>query len=152
MADETNPQLNEFDATQLAALVAGASDEDLAKGMADEANRKAVLDEIFRRMAEHVEPEKAKGVEAVVHWKILDRPGGGEDVYETVLKDGTCEVSESAEGQPRVTFIVKPVEFLKLVSGAVAGPQLFMTGGLKIEGDLMFAAQMASLFRVPQAA
>jgi putative sterol carrier protein len=149
--DQTPQQLADFDATQLAALVAGASDEDLAKGMANEANRGAVLDEIFRRMAEHVDPEKASGVAAVVHWKILDRPGGGEDLYEIVLKDGACEVSDSPGSEPRVTFIVKPVEFLKLVSGAVAGPQLFMSGGLKIEGDLMFAAQMASLFRIPQA-
>jgi putative sterol carrier protein len=46
---------------------------------------------------------------------------------------------------------MKPVDFLKLVTGNAAGPMLFMTGKLKIEGDLMFAATVQSLFRIPGA-
>jgi putative sterol carrier protein len=53
--------------------------------------------------------------------------------------------------EPRVTFKLKPVDFLKLVSGNAAGPMMFMTGKLKIEGDLMFAAGVQSLFRIPGA-
>jgi putative sterol carrier protein len=143
--------LTDLDATQLAKLVASASDEQLAEGMADAAGRKATLDEIFRRMAEHVDPERAKGVSSVIHWKILDRPDGGYDHYEVVLDEGKCTASDSPTRDPRVTFKVKPVDFLKLVSGVQAGPVLFMTGKLKIEGDLMFASQVAGYFQIPQA-
>ena len=62
--------------------------------MADPESRKATLDEIFRRMAEHVEPAKAKGHDAVIHFKILDAPGGGSDHYEVVLEDGACTVTD----------------------------------------------------------
>jgi len=47
---------------------------------------------------------------------------------------------------------VPGVNFIKLVSGAVQGPSMFMSGGLKIEGDLMFAAQVEGLFQIPKAA
>jgi len=152
MTDTETPALQGFDATQLAQLVAATGDEQLAEGMSDPAGRKATLDEIFRRMAEHVEPEKADGTSAVVHFKILDRPDGGYDHYEVVLEGGACTITDQPAKEPRVTLRIGPVDFLKLVSGNANGPMLFMSGKLKIEGDLMFAATMTSLFRIPKAA
>jgi putative sterol carrier protein len=149
---ENTPTMQDFDAAQLANLVAGATDEQLAEGMRDTENRKQVLDEIFRRMAEHAEPAKLQGVDAIVHFHILDRPDGGTDVYEVVLKDGACSTSDSPTGEPRVTFKTKPADFLRLVSGNQAGPVMFMSGKLKIDGDLMFASQVATFFRIPQTA
>jgi putative sterol carrier protein len=159
MSDDNNaapdladaPDLANVDADQLAALAAGATDEQLAEGMSNPEARQQILDEIFRRMSEHVEPEKAKGSDAVLHFKITDKPGGGEDVYEVELKDGNCTVSEEPSQEPKVTFTVGPAAFLRLVSGAQPGPVLFMSGQLKIEGDLMFASQVATFFRIPQA-
>jgi len=143
--------LANVDADQLAALAAGATDEQLAEGMSDPAARQRILDEVFRRMSEHVDADKAKGINAVLHWKITDRPDGGIDHYEVVLNDGTCIVSDEATGEPRVTFVTGPASFLRLVSGAQPGPVLFMAGKLKIEGDVMFASQVATMFRIPQA-
>jgi putative sterol carrier protein len=148
--DSGNP-LEGADADQLSQLVAGASDEDLAAGMADAENRKRVLDEIFRRMAEHVNADAAKNVEAVVHFRITEHPEGGEDVYEAVIQSGTLTVSDEGTQDPRVAFVIGPVDFLRLVSGNAAGPMLFMSGKLKIEGDMMFAAQLTSLFTIPGA-
>jgi putative sterol carrier protein len=153
MSDSTIPtSMEDFDATQLAKLVAGATDEQLAEGMADPVNRKSVLDEIFRRMAEHVEPGKIQGVDAAVHFHILDRPDGGVDTYEVLLRNGECTTTDEPTADPRVTFKMKPADFLRLVSGNQAGPVMFMSGKLKIEGDLMFASQVATFFRIPQAA
>jgi len=151
-AADAPADLTGIDADQLAALAAGATDEQLAEGMSDPAARQSILDEIFRRMAEHVDADKAKGISAVLHWKITDGPDGSVDHYEVVLNDGTCIVNEEVTAEPRVTFIVGPAAFLRLVSGAQPGPVLFMAGKLKIEGDLMFASQVATMFRIPQAA
>jgi putative sterol carrier protein len=149
---ETGAGIKDFDAEALAKLVAAADDEQLAQGMADPEGRKAALDDIFRRMADHIEPEKASSTTAVVHFKILDRPEGGYDHYEVVLENGTVDVSDEPSRDPRVTLRIGPVDFIKLVSGNANGPMLFMSGKLKIEGDLMFAATMTSLFRIPKAA
>jgi putative sterol carrier protein len=152
MSDGQTPtSMQDFDASQLAEMVAGATDAQLAEGMSDPENRKTVLDEIFRRMAEHVDPAKVQSVDAVVHFHILDRPDGGVDTYEVVLRGGECTTTDQPAEEPRVTFKLKPADFLRLVSGNQAGPVLFMSGKLKIDGDLMFASQVATFFRVPQA-
>jgi putative sterol carrier protein len=143
--------LGATDAVELASMVAGASDEQLAEGMTSE-NRQTVLDEIFRRMAEHVEPAKIKDVSAVIHWRIGGPPDGVEDHYEVVIENERCEVSDEPGREPRVTLKVGSVDFLKLVSGAQPGPVMFMAGKLRIEGDLMFASQVATYFRIPKAA
>ena len=148
---DPDAQPQQVGADQLAAMVSQVSDEQLAEGMASEA-RDQILGEIFSRMAEHLDSTQAAGVEAVIHWKILDRPDGGFDHYEVVIRDGGCTVSDTAEQTPRVTLSVKGVEFLRLVTGTASGPELFMTGRLLIEGDMMFAAQVAGMFKIPQAA
>jgi putative sterol carrier protein len=124
-------------------------EDQLAAGMADPQVRHMVLEGIFSQWAEHFDGQKAGDTHAVLEWKIFDRPDGGYDRYQVVISNGTCSVQKDGEHEPRVTFKLKPVDFLKLVSGNAAGPTMFMTGKLKIEGDLMFAAGVQSLFRMP---
>lgn len=141
------------DASQLAAMVGQVSDEQLAEGMSNPEGRKLVLDEIFKRMGEHVEPSQVEGVDAVVHFKITEAPDGGEDTYEVVIRDGSVKVSDQpSTDQPKVTIAAAPVPFLKLVTGQQSGPVMFMTGKLKIQGDLMFASRMTGFFRIPSSA
>jgi putative sterol carrier protein len=145
-----NADLSTVSPEELVSLVAGASDEQLAEAMSGP-QREPALREIFSRMAEHLDPAKAEGQDAVVHFKIPGRPDGGEDHFEVIVRDGKCTVNETPSEQPRVTLKVQPVAFLKLITSQKSGPELFMAGQLKIEGDLMFAAQIASLFKIPTA-
>ncbi len=134
-------------------LIAGASDEVIAE-IVNGPQRKRVLDEIFGRMADHVDPEKARGTDAVVHFKILDRPeelGGGYDHYEVIFEDGSGRASDRPEREPNVTLKVGALDFLKLAAGEASGPTLFMTGKLKIQGDVMLASRLTGFFRIPSA-
>ena len=143
-----------FAPEDFAKLIAGASDEVIAK-IVNGPQRKQVLDEIFSRMADHVEPEKARGTDAVVHFKIHDRPeelGGGYDHYEVVFEDGSCIASDRPEREPKVTLKVGAVDFLKLAASKASGPTLFMTGKLKLRGDVMLASRLTGFFRIPSAA
>jgi len=38
------------------------------------------------------------------------------------------------------------VTFVRLIMGQAQGPQLFMTGKLKVAGDLMFAQRVSGFF------
>src|SRR5262245_20489282 len=144
--------IGEADASQLAAMVRGVPDEQLAEAMADPGGRKLILDEIFRRMGEHVEPSRVEGVDATVQFQITEAPGGGADVYEAMIRDGRVQVSDQPTVErPRVTITLAPIPFLKLVTGQQSGPVMFMTGKLKLDGDLMFASRLTSFFRIPAA-
>jgi alkyl sulfatase BDS1-like metallo-beta-lactamase superfamily hydrolase len=136
-----------------AKLMAGVTDEQLAEMMSGPL-RKQVLDEIFSRMADHIEEGRVGDTQAVVHFHILDRPedqGGGYDEYEVVFENGTAKLSEEPSRDATVTIKVNPVDFLKLASNRASGPTLFMSGKLKLEGDLMLASRLTSFFRIPTA-
>ena len=140
-----------IDPAEFAKAVAQTPEDQLAAGLADEQVRAMVLDGIFGQMADHFDGRKAGDTEAVIEWQILDKPGGGHDRYQVVVTGGTCSVEKDGAHAPRVTFKLKPVDFLKLVTGNAGGPTMFMTGKLKIDGDVMFAASVQGLFRMPGA-
>ena len=140
-----------IDPAEFAKAVAETPEDQLEAGLADVQVRAMVLDGIFSQMAEHFDGKKAGDTEAVIEWQILDKPGGGHDRYQVVVTGGTCSVEKDGAHAPRVTFKLKPVDFLKLVTGNAQGPMMFMTGKLKIDGDVMFAAGVQGLFRMPGA-
>jgi putative sterol carrier protein len=132
---------------QFANLIAEASDDQLAEGMAT--NRDQILDEIFKRWSAEFRAEKARDVDAVVEWQIT-RPEGGEDRWQITIRDGACSIArDGGEPDPDVTFRVAPVEFVKLIAGVEAGPKLFILGRLKVRGNLMLAARFQGLFNAP---
>lgn len=135
------------DPAQYAALVRNTTDDQLAAGL--RANRDVILGQIFTRMAEHLDPDKARDAEAVIEWRIGGRDGGGHDRYQVIVTHGTCAIEREGGHEPSAVFTIGPVEFLRLVTGNVNGPELFLTGRITVEGDLMLAAVAQSWFRVP---
>jgi putative sterol carrier protein len=136
------------DAEEFARNISQASDEQLAEAMASEM-RPTILNEIFSRMVQHFRADRAANVDAVIHWRIGGGPGGSEDHYEVVVRDGSLSFTDQPSEEPRVTFKMDGATFLRLVTGNASGPMLFMTGKLRIEGDMMFAPQVQGLFRIP---
>jgi putative sterol carrier protein len=141
--------LSTADPEQTAKMIAQLSDEQLREGMSGP-QREAILAEVFSRMQDHFKPASAQGVDAVVHWKITGRPDGGYDHWEVVVRDGKCAATnEPQHDEARATLTLDAVDFMRLVTGNVAGPMLFMSGKLRIEGDLMFTTQIQSMFTIP---
>jgi hypothetical protein len=50
-----------------------------------------------------------------------------------------------------VTIKTSGVEFLKLAAGKPSGPVPFMTGKLKLDGDVVLPSRLTSFFRIPSA-
>jgi putative sterol carrier protein len=113
--------------------------------------RGKILDEVFNRMPSLFRPDRAGSTNAVIHWNITGRPDGGTDTYEIVIENGTCMLSPSPGGEPKLSLMMGPVEFLKVVSGAGNPVMMFLTGKLKAKGDLGLAANIANLFDIPKA-
>ena len=85
----------------------------------------------------------------MIHWRF---PAGSDyQRYETAIADGVCTTVAGKSEQARVTITMHPYEFLCLITGNASAPVLFMTGRLKVRGDLAFAAGLMSLFDLPRA-
>jgi putative sterol carrier protein len=107
---------------------------------------------VFRRMEVHFRSERAGATRAVVHFHLTGGFGeSGLDTYETVIEDARCTINKGETREGRASVTLSPVEFLKLATGNASAPVLFMTGKLKVKGDLGFAAGFMSLFNIPKA-
>lgn len=113
--------------------------------------REPILAEVFSRMTSRLRPDKAENLTALVRWRISGGPDGGYDEYETAIDRGKCAVGPRTEAEPRLTVTTDAVSFLKLASGNASGPVLFMTGKLKLAGDLGLGAGLTSIFDIPKA-
>lgn len=152
-ATSANGQVGEIDLANIdpsavVKAIGEMSDEQLREGL-QSPMRGQIIGEVFNRMEEHFKPETAQGVDAVVHWNITGGPEGAIDRYEIVVREGTVGVNREMAGSPRVTLTLDGVDFMRLVTGNAQGPQLFMGGKLKLEGDMMFAANIAGMFKIP---
>jgi putative sterol carrier protein len=119
--------------------------------MSDPAVRGPVLDEIFGRMAGQFRPENAPRKPSAIHWRITGADDAEPDVRETWISDGVCTTNSEPEHEPRVTLTLSGDQFLVLVSGNSSPTMMFMTGKVKLEGDIGFAAALAKIFDIPKA-
>jgi putative sterol carrier protein len=149
MTDPSQDQ-PDLDAAEYAALVRDASDEDLAAGL--RTNRALILERVFGGMAEHLDRDTARDAEAVIEWHITGRDDGGYDQFQVVVRRGTCMTARDGDAEPDVVYTIDGVDFLRLVTDSLSGPELFMTGRLLVEGDLMLGAMTQTWFRVPGSA
>lgn len=141
--------LPEIGPERFAALVATASDEQIAEGM--QANRRLILDEIFRQMPAALRADRTADADFVIEWRITGGPDGGEDRYQLTIRAGACSVEREGSAQPDVVYTIGPVDFVRLVAGHAEGPALFLFGKLKVRGNLFLAARMPGFFRIPSA-
>lgn len=86
---------------------------------------------------------------AIIRWSITDRPDGGADVYELHLDDGRCRVRRGEHGEPKLTIAVDALEFVRLAAGLSNPMQSYFSGRTKLGGDIMLAAKLSGLFRIP---
>jgi putative sterol carrier protein len=131
---------------QFASLIAQATDEQIAEGLA--ANGELIVAEIFNRWPNEFDPVAAGDANVLIQWQIKGIDGGV-DQWQIAIRDGACAVEHGGSAEPDVSFRVGAVEFVKLIAGVESGPKLFVFGKMKIRGNLMLAARVQSFFRVP---
>lgn len=110
--------------------------------------RRAVITGIFRQMPRQLKSSAAK-TDATVRWDITGS-NGSVDTWYAIFEDGRCRTTRTApELNPRTTFIVDALDFIRLAAGMENPMAMFQNGRIKISGDLFFAAQVQSMFAIP---
>ena len=127
----------------LAELLEGRSDEEINE-FASQAGVDTLLAQIFEGMRAAFVPERAAGQSAVAQWDI--GAADGAHTFQVKMADGQCTVSPGTPDTPRVTLALTLPDFLRFVAGQLDGMQAFMSGKLKLSGDMMFATTMQNWF------
>jgi putative sterol carrier protein len=99
--------------------------------------------ETFDAMASRFRPDRAAGTNAVIQYDISGEGGG---TWNAVIKDGTCAVSPGPGTDPNLTLQMSAQDWLDMASGKANGQMLFMSGKLKLKGDMGLAMKLGSMF------
>jgi putative sterol carrier protein len=137
MADEIGSR------EELAEMIQGKSDDEVNAGVAERGTDK-VLGQIFDYMARQFQPDRAAGQSAVIGWDVT-APDGTHS-WQLKVADGACTAQPAGDEAARVTLGMTLPDFLRFVTGQLDGMQAFMSGKLKLSGDMMFAQSMQAWF------
>jgi alkyl sulfatase BDS1-like metallo-beta-lactamase superfamily hydrolase len=115
--------------------------------------RRLVLEGIFWQMPLHLDRRRAAAVSAAIRWQITGRGDGGQDIFDIVLADGRARVKRGGgEEAPRLTITIDGAEFLRVAVGSSNPVNAYLNGKLALRGDVMQAARLTMLFRIPTGA
>lgn len=93
----------------------------------------------LQKMTQALDPGAAAGTNAVLQFNT------SKPAYITI-KDAKATLSEGSAPGPDVTLIMADDDLIALLKGELNGMQAFMTGKLKLSGDMMFAQSMQAWF------
>ena len=103
------------------------------------------VQETFDAMPGRFRGDKAAGTNATIQYDISGEGGG---TWNAVIKDGTCTVSSGPAAGPNLTLQTTAQDWLDMLSGKQSGQMLFMSGKLKVKGDMGLAMKLGSLFQM----
>lgn len=102
--------------------------------------------ELMSKLPGAFQPEKAAGMDAVVHFRLTGLEAGE---WNAVIKDGRCEVAQGLPHfRPTVTVSAESGDLIKIFQGELDGTQAFMGGRIKVVGDMNAAMKIIAMFRV----
>lgn len=99
--------------------------------------------ETFDAMAGRFRSDKAAGTNATIQYDVSGDGGG---TWHAVIKDGACAVNAGPAQNPNLTLQISSADWLDMLSGKQSGQMLFMSGKLKVKGDMGLAMKLGSMF------
>ena len=104
--------------------------------------------EIFNEMPKNLNADAAKGMNSVIQFNLSGDNGGQ---WYATIKDGKAEVAQGAAPAPNMTLSMSASDYVDMIMGKLNGQMAFMSGKLKISGDMGLAMKMQNLFKRPGA-
>lgn len=85
-------------------------------------------------------PSHVAGVEAIYQFNL-----DNDEVYQLVLKEETNYATEGKVEDADCTLVMATDDFIKMAAGELNGTQAFMSGRLKIKGNMGLALKLQSI-------
>ncbi len=100
--------------------------------------------ETFDLMPTKFKAASAAGVNKTIQYDISGDGGG---TWHAVIKDGTCTVNSGPAAAADLTITMSSQDWLDMVGGKLSGQMAFMSGKLKLKGDMGLAMKLGSIFQ-----
>jgi len=101
------------------------------------------IQEFFDGLKTKLTAEKCAGINAAFQFAATG-DGGGE--YYVKIANGAAEVAVGKTDNPTIVLTASTADWLALMNGEMNGQTAFLTGKLKIQGDVTLAMKLESLF------
>jgi putative sterol carrier protein len=99
--------------------------------------------EFFASLPGRFDPAAAVGVAAIIQFELTGDGGG---TWHAIIADGACDVTVGAHPEPTLVVLASAENWLKVVSGSLDPQMAFLTGRLKVRGDMGLAMRLRALF------
>ena len=101
------------------------------------------LSELFESMPGRFRPEVAGDLNAVVQFDLTGNDGG---VWTARIADGQCDVAQGPAENPTLTLTMEADKYLAMCRGELNAMSAFITGKIKLKGDMGLAMKLQGLF------
>ncbi|MCP4425373.1 MAG: SCP2 sterol-binding domain-containing protein [Chloroflexi bacterium] len=103
----------------------------------------ATVAELFERMPGQFDTGKAGDMNAVI---LFDLSGEGGGQWSVKIADGACDVVTGAADSPKSTVKMDAGDYHDMITGKLNPMMAFMSGKVKVEGDLNTVMKFQSIF------
>lgn len=101
------------------------------------------IEQLFTEMEGKFKADKAAGMNATYQFNITGDGGG---VWHATIADGAATFGTGEFDGANVVITSSSDDWVKIVSGSMNPQMAFMTGKLKVTGDLGLATKLGTLF------
>jgi putative sterol carrier protein len=101
--------------------------------------------ETFEIMKSVFNPAAAAGLNKIFQWDISGEEAGK---WAVKIADQTCEIIPGGVDKPNITLIMSDKNWLSIAKGETDAMNAYMTGKVKVTGDMMLAMRIPQLFPV----
>jgi len=103
------------------------------------------IQEMIAQMPQYFVPEAAAGLNVTMQ---LELSGDGGGLWHMVVADQQIKINEGQSANPNMTLKMTANDYLAMTNGESNPMQMFMSGKIKVGGDMSLAMKMQSLFKL----
>jgi putative sterol carrier protein len=99
--------------------------------------------EFFEALPSRFHADAAEGVTAVYQFNLSGDQGGQ---FQLHVADQTCQVTSGTHPSPNVTLAMAGEDCMAILEGRLSGVSAYLSGRLRVDGDIGLAMRLAAFF------
>ena len=100
---------------------------------------------IFPKLVAHFNPQKAQGVDARIQVELSGDNGGS---WWLKINQAQASTGDGQIDSPQMTVKAKADDFASMIDGSLNPMQAFMSGKVKVQGDMGMAMRFVNMFEL----